>query len=403
MLPMKRLATCVALWALVVPSMAAGQTTVTVLGLRSAPAEEDVARQMTEALRRAAQAASSPELTYSGRTNDLAQLLVLFDCDGPTPQCLQRIGESLSSNRLVYGLLEPQSGRPDADFQIDLVLFDVETSEDVRTLREVVPRSTNAEGMNALASRFYRALTTRVSQGSLSVRCTVAGAHVFLGDREVGTTGADPLVLRELEPGEVRLRVTHPDFQEFTREVTIAADQLLEVDVAMTQAEEVPPDDDTDLADTEPEPTGDTNDQRSLAWLGWSSLGLGVVLGGLGLWGSLDVYFANTDSVLHTEREHWPSETNVCDQADDGTIRNESGDYTAQDVADRCGRARAWQALQFVMYGLGAAAIGVGIWLLVREVQRRDDDGEGEQAALRLTVDPVVLNGGGALSASLSF
>lgn len=400
---MKRLATWVALWALMVPTMAAGQTTVTVLGLRSAPTEEEVARQMTEALRRAAEAASSGDLTYSGRTNDLSQLLVLFDCEGPTPQCLQRIGESLSSNRLVYGLVEPESGRPDANYAISLNFFDVDANDDVRALREVIPRNTNADGMNQLAARFYRALTSRVTLGGLSVRCTVAGAQVFLGDREVGTVGADPLVVPDLPAGEVRLRVSHPEYNEYAHNVTIAAGEVLEVAVTLTQGEVESSGGGEIAGGDEPVPPVPPQEERSLAWLGWTSIGLGVVLGGLGLWGSLDVYFANNDSVLQTEREHWPTDTNVCDQAEAGTIRNESADYSAQDVSDRCGQARVWQALQFVMYGLGAAAVGVGIWLVIREMQRQTSHGEEEQGALRLTVDPMVWDGGGALSATLSF
>jgi hypothetical protein len=126
-----------------------------------------------------------------------------------------------------------------------------------------------------------------------------------------------------------------------------------------------------------------------------------VVFGGLGIYGSVNVNLANNDSVLRTERGYWATSLNVCDEMDNGgTVRNPDADYSENDISDRCGSARAWQALQFVFYGLGAAAIGVGIWLLVREMRGADDEAQG---ALRLTVAPMVLDGGGAVAASLAF
>ena len=402
MLPMKRLATWVALLALLIPAAAAGETSVTVLGLRSASAEEDFARDMTAALRQAAESASSGDLVHTGRENDLNQLLIVFDCEGPTPQCLQRVGESLESNRLIYGLVEPESGRSDAGFAVTLGFFNVDTGEIERNLQEVIDREVGGQELVEPAARYYRALTGTEVTGELALRCNVEEATVLLNGREVGTTGEGPLVVRDLAAGAATLTIRHPDYAEHQQSVNIPAGELLELEVELSE-------DGGGTSDPDPDPIGtDGNDQpptssdgeRSLLWLGWTSIGLGVVMGGLGLWGSLDVHFANNDSVLRTERGFWGTDVNVCDQAENGTLHDPSAsDYTAADVADECGAARAWQALQFVFYGLGAAAIGVGIWLVIREMRNDDDESSG----LSLRVEPYVLDGGGAVSATLTF
>ena len=79
----------------------------------------------------------------------------------------------------------------------------------------------------------------------------------------------------------------------------------------------------------------------------------------------------------------------------------EGSPNNASEIADRCGRAQALQVLQFVFYGLSAVTAGIGLWLVLREYLGRDD--EDEQSGLNLRVDPLVLDGGGAVAASLTF
>ena len=62
------------------PALAFAETTVTILGLRSATADEQMAARMTTALRGAADMASATGLTHSRRENELSQLLIVFEC-----------------------------------------------------------------------------------------------------------------------------------------------------------------------------------------------------------------------------------------------------------------------------------------------------------------------------------
>lgn len=404
---MRKIASLAAFLAVIGPAIAFGQTSVTVLGLRAATADEGVASQMTDALRQAAEAATSSGLTHTGRENALSQLLIVFDCREPTDDCMREIGDSLNSDRLVYGLVEPESGRSNSNYTLTLHFFNVERGVVERDLQEVFPGNLSAEQMIEPASRFYSALTGRVVQGELAIRCNVPGARVLVGGEALGTTGEEPLVLRDLDPGEIDVVVSHDGYDEYSETVEIEAGQLLELDVTLAEAGGEP-------GDGEPAVVGpgegheggggsedpvvvEPDGPRSLAWLGWTNIGLAAVFGGLGIWGSLSVNSARDD--VADERDQWSTDENFCNAASNGTVRLSSSD--PNDIADACDRAGTMQILQFVFYGLSAVTFGVGLWLVLREYLG-DSDEEGDQA-LRLRVEPVALQGGGAVSATLTF
>lgn len=385
---------------LLLPEAVSAQTTVTVLGLRSATADEQAAAAMTAALRMAAESATSSGLTHSGRENHLQQLLIVFDCEEPSEQCMQTIGESLNSQRLIYGLLQPASGRDDSDYAVTLHFFNVASGHNERDLRETIPRSMSAEDMIEPASRFYMALTGRVVNGELAIRADVEGAEVLIDGEQVGTTSDEPLVLRELAPGEVTVAIRHDEYEIFERDVTIEAGQLREIDAVLSERStrggatgRVATGGGTGDDIVEPPPP---RQRRNLAWLGWTTVGLGALMSGLGLWASLDVNSANNDEEL---RYNFPQSQTICEG--DAIAPPTGRGYSVDEANDRCSRGRTLQTLQWVFYGVGVVAAGVGIWLLIREYSRVDD--EELQSGLRLRFDPVVFAGGGALSASLTF
>lgn len=402
---MKRFATCVALMAMLIPAAAVAQETqpsVTVLGLRSPASEEPIADRVTKALRRAAD--ESPHFQHTDRQNDLAQLMIVFDCEEPTPECLQRIGENLGTDTLIYGAIELDPEALDERYQVTLSFFDVNDARVVDTRQESIPQAISDHALSQAATRFFEAVTgTGAPGGTLVVTCNVAGAQVLVQGVEAGTTGEEPIEVPNLEPGEVTVTVRHPEYGEVEQTATVVSDDRVEVAVVLDTEPggTVTPRPDTGEPPPPPPPPPA---RRSLAWLGWTTLGLGVVFGGLGIAGTVIVGNINEDSYLSQERRFWPDGERICDALDDGAelpSTTERGGYDRDDVAGDCSSARTWQALQFVFYGLGAVAVGVGIWLLVREMSGRDD--QGSENALRLDVQPLVLDGGGAVSAMLSF
>ncbi len=388
------------------PSVALGQT-VTILGLQSATADEQVAATVTEAIRDLASQAGSSELTHTGRENQLSQLLVVFDCEEATPRCMREIGESLESQRLIYGVIEPESGRSDSRYTVTIRFFNVESGEIEREVHEAVPRNVTAESVGDQALAFFNSLVG-AAYGDLSVRCNVAGAVVLLGDREVGRTSNQPLVIHDLDPGEVSLEVSHDEYLSFRRTITIAAGQTQDVMVQLAQSTNDP---DPDIIDPDPEVPSVSQERGNLAWLGYTLIGTAVVFGGLGLWSSLNNNSINNSDIF--EEQHllyWTDqgpEANFCDLAAQNQRHPEtSADVSTEDIVDLCDRGSAHQVLQFIFYGLSVATAAVGIWLLIREIRRQneaetaDDDLVG---SLRLTIDPVVFEGGGVMALSLHY
>lgn len=441
---MKRLASCAILCSVaLVPALAAGQSTLTVLGLRSAAADEAMAARVTEALRQAAESASSETgFQHSGRENDLSQLLLAFGCDEPEPRCLRQIGEGLGSDRLIYGRVEGRPGR--AGYSVTLAFFNVQTGAVERTLQEVLPPDmVEGEALLGPVSRYYAALTGTVVRGELAIRCAVEGAEVRVNGEAVGTTGDEPIVLRDLAPGPATVTVTREGYEPFEETVTVEAGRLAEVEVTLAEGgggtgvtgvgtpggggEEG----DVFAVPVVPGPRS----SRRAGWLagGWTSLGLGVVFAALGLWASLEVYGSvEGDGIISRERDCWPGSGGYTYSADDlgecpgaGPLGVEqdyvpdlfayleehpseqprSEDLTRDELFSEYDRVQLMQTLQFVFYGLAVVGAGVGIFLLVSEYTREPAEagGDEEASALRLSLTPMVWEGGGALAARLLF
>jgi len=431
---MNRLAACVALaCAALSPALASAQTTVTVLGLQSAAADEDVARQMTDALRQAAESATARGgLLHTGRENDLGQLMIAFGCDEPDDACLAQISEGMNSQRLIFGSVERRGGRQGSGYAVTLAFFDRDAGRVLRSLQEVVPDSaTSLQGLIPLASRYYTALTGGVVRGELAIRCAVSGATVEVNGRAVGTTGDEPIVLRDLEPGEAAVSVRRDGYEPFEQRVEIEPGQMAELDVQLEPAAEEGPVV-VEVPEEEPviPPPPPSHPRRSLEWLGWTTVGVGVVLAGLGLWSSLEVA-ASVDwegGLVHEELQCWPAPGESvlwteaaladCPGAPVGT--RESGvddvmgriDETEDPRSDvswgewngELDRLNVFAPLQFVLYGLSAVAVGIGIYVIVRERRAAAEQQELDAGlAGRLTLLPMVSRSGGSLGLGLSF
>jgi PEGA domain-containing protein/tetratricopeptide repeat protein len=66
------------------------------------------------------------------------------------------------------------------------------------------------------------------SNGFVDVRANIAGADVFIGEREGGAVGRTPY-LHELPPGKYAITITHEGYDEDTREITLKAGESLKL------------------------------------------------------------------------------------------------------------------------------------------------------------------------------
>jgi hypothetical protein len=206
---------------------------VSVLGLRSAVEDEEIARMMTVVLRRAADAYRVTGLVHSGVEDDLAPLMLVYECEQLTPSCLMQIGDAMLTDYFVYGLIEPESGRADTGYAMTLSLYNVHSNQVERTLREAIPRDAAGEVLDAMARRFYGAVSGTELPGTLSIVCEVQGAEVLLGEELLGRVGAETLVIDGLEPGGGLLTVRHEGHQPWERQVNIEAGRTTEIAVEL--------------------------------------------------------------------------------------------------------------------------------------------------------------------------
>src|SRR5687768_10366687 len=86
------------------PAVARADDSVVVLGITSMEGDDEIARNLTGALRHAASQVHGWQVSDSEVT--LAQMSLAHGCgDTPDPDCLAQIASALASQRLVYGLL----------------------------------------------------------------------------------------------------------------------------------------------------------------------------------------------------------------------------------------------------------------------------------------------------------
>lgn len=179
----------------------------TVLGFNFEQGGETFAETFTTEIRGAVEARLY--LGHTGKTQDLEQLALAFGCpETPDPACLKDIGAGLDSTHLIYGLVKKASQKPPYSFQIETHLFNVASGKIEKTTSLLIPA--DKQGTVYLqegADRVIAELFNEPPSTTIIVQSNVPGAEIMLDEQRVGETGADPLWLRNVEPGKHRIIV----------------------------------------------------------------------------------------------------------------------------------------------------------------------------------------------------
>lgn len=102
------------------------------------------------------------------------------------------------------------------------------------------------------------------------------------------------------------------------------------------------------------------------------AIGSGVALVGVGfLLYKLNVN-QNNDR-YHAYARAVPNGESVCDAADKGVVSGEKDAYSPSDVQGICSRSKKYVIGEFAAFGLGAAAIGVGVYWLVTADKKKPE------------------------------
>lgn len=412
------------LFTLLTSAGAAAQSEVVVLGVRSVEGDDDVAHDLTTALREAAQEISAWQVSTTAVS--MAQMALAHGCEEVDVACLADIAKGLSADLVVYGTLRRNSAREDFDFAFNLSLFNAASGAIQNSLDDTIVRRDTTKG--ALAPRAKRLIArlageeapaeeADASLGSLIVRSNVDNADVLINDQPVGTLQGGMLQYDGLQEGMYRVELRAHGYAPFVKTVRVKAGERLDFEASM----QIGADGSDPSLEWESEPRPKEGG-HSLRWLGWTLVGVGAVsAAGLVVSWSQIIRINNDDrlerysGVVAEYNRHELTEArdeerepelydDFCQSAAqglpfDGEFKDNSSKF--KEVKDLCSDADTWEVLQYVFMGTAIAAGGTGIVLLLTA-----GDGGSERAAHeppRFALTPQVGPERAGLQATLRF
>ena len=393
-------------------NLAAAQSAVYVLGIRSVEGDDAFARELTGAVR---DAASSIEgWNVAADEISLSQMTMLHGCDEPNVDCMRAIAGELSADKIIYATLRRAGSGEDFDFNLSLYLFSDGTIAE--RLNDTIPRSDiDSAQLRERAERYAAQLSGQARFGSLRLEVGEAAANVSIDGNPVGmTNAAGSLFVEDLSEGSHDIDVNADGFEPLSTNVNIQADQTNEVLVNLTR----------------PGEGGGAN----LGWIpgavltaaGVAMIVGGAIAGGRSLkWKSersevenfLAANSANEAALINCVTTNDPlqeNETHQCTGADGDAFeitRVQGLLVLASNEADACDNpAPGWQAdtcdqttrnnrIQWGMFAGGIVATGVGVVLLMRYLGRDDD----EESADNVQVTPYASQTESGLNMSMTF
>jgi hypothetical protein len=354
---MRALGACaLVLSSVLVPSLAhaagPGKKVVHVLGF-DAEGTDDQADALTNAMRARVRTSSSWTLGDSSAT--LAMATAALKCPAkPDPPCLQRLGDELKADRIIYGWVK----RDGADRVVAEAHFWTRGQMETFTSEHFSAnlREGNDETLRLLARRMLERMAGEKQVGAVAVQAGDASGQIFVDGVNTATLEHGRAIL-ELSPGhhtvEVRVLGAQPESREL--DVAPGADMSLPLRLKTRAPSEA-----------ESKSSSTPVSFRTVAAL--TSLGLGI---GFGVAGTVE---AARYMSLRSENDSDHQNINARDLCD----VNQPHASSDEELRAACGRikdARSALTLELVFYGVGAVLAGVGITMLVTDHGREPSKG----------------------------
>lgn len=348
----------------------AGDVSTTVLGLLSDEADASFAEEFSGYLREAVEARE--DLGHTGKDQTLEQVAMAFGClDSLDPMCLQEIGEGLETTLLVHGKVEASF----QDFEVTVTLFDVVEGKVVKSAAATIAGDKQGSiYLQEASDRILAELLGEEPSTTIIVQSNKPGATIFLDGEEVGETGAEPVWLRDVEPGEHELSVEKDGYETYVEEIDIDKGGRLDIDAPLYKAGEKPP-----SGGVSPVKGPKVKPDKSKVML-WSGVGVGVV--GLGLIGAgvgMTAMVSSANDDLASARQVTLSGQDVCSCFNESLPTAECfgspawpSDVSRSGVKDACSKGKTGQTAQFVFYSVGAAAAATGIALIITSLVKKN-------------------------------
>ena len=391
---------------LLVSGHAQGESKKTsVLGFNFESGAETFAETFTAELRGAVDARDY--LGHTGKTQDLEQLALAFGCpETPDPACLKDIGEGLDSTHLIYGVVKEASSKPPYSFQVETHLFVVSSGKIEKSTSLLIPADKQGSVyLQEGADRIVAELFNEPPSTTIIIQSNVSGATIILDENTVGETAADPLWLRNIEPGKHRIIVKKDGYQIFEKKIDIKKGTRVDIDAPLLREGE-----------TQPEGGGITpiggggegGKVKSQKWRLWTGVALTVVGAGLAGGGiAFSIITSSKNSELNEARKNVAGDVCKCfDQPAGSSCYGSGYDPTPSykdNVNSICDKQSTYMAGQIALYSAGAVVGGVGLYFLIDYMLNRREKKTETIGTLPINLVPSLTPTGGALSVTGSF
>jgi hypothetical protein len=327
-------------------------TTVQVLTLSSDKAFEN-AQALTIALKRAVDRSRRYALGKGDFSLEVVTLS-LGCSDPPDPPCKKKIGSKVGTDGYVWGSVEREGDEVVASLHL-WEASGAETETTIRYAANLVDASDDV--LLDIAERAFAELA-----GGATAPLVVRGegdGEVWVDGEKLGTMTAGRAELL-LEPGDHEVRLKRPGREDLVGKITVTANARAELDLRPSRRLG----EDTETAPEASKDGGGSLPTRKLYGYGALGIGAGFVVGGI--YSALQVSSIDSDSGFASYRSALPKGEDVCDAADRG-VRPTTSSTDPADVADQCSRAKTFNVLQYVFFGLGAVAVGTGAYFLLSD------------------------------------
>lgn len=344
--------------------VAAADSSVVVLGVRSLDGEDDLARQVSNALRQAARSVGGFQV--SDRDVSLAQMSLAHGCDEPDARCMADIASTLKVDRLIYGTMARSGSLVHVSvFSFDSVSGQVEGSVD----QKIVPERLSGPALNATADQLVARLTGKGALGSLRILGDTPGAEVNLDGTPAGELSPrGELLLSDISAGKHTVTLRDP-FSQRSRDVPVVVGENATATLRVVLTP--PPPVELEPASAEPEPVLEapppSNKLRRI--VGFTSVGIAAGLAAATIYSWVRINNINDDSALREYRSNFNSQvSDVCVEAEAGTLARAMPGKAGleRSARDLCGEADTLEVLQYVFLGSALAVGGVGAYLLLK-------------------------------------
>lgn len=388
----------------VVPAVALADTSVIVLGVRSIEGDDDFARNLTGALRHAAE--QVPGLRVIDRDVSLAQITIVIGCDEPDAACMTQVATQLGVQRVVYGTTRRTAAGANFNYAVALYSFNAATNEIDQQLTATVPRvRSDIDDMRASAREWMSVLAGLPQVGSATVRSNVDGASVLVDGAEVGTVAGGTFTAGELTAGGHLIEVQAEGRTGYRQRVNIVIGETVTLEANLVEGEGTTGPDEPPLG----QQSGHGGPSLGF-WLGVGVTTVGAIFIALTAYAWLQIDSVNKDPAWLAYRAAAlaPPQAggvdDICVPAGQGlSLGTPTG--TIGQVQALCSTADTWAPLQYVFLALGVAGLGTGIVLMALSSGDDSEDHPPASAAASasLSVRPVFGLHSGGVEARLTF